>query len=125
MTTKLLTEAEALDLRKRSDRLLEACGWKKDHWNLWYDPKGVDCGDARPHPYKNIDNAVRVAEAMGLRVVETGYNTAKRKYAALLHRISDDEKPENRPYWQGPHMPTIAEAISAAILEAVKGRTEE
>ena len=113
------------DLRKRSDDLLLACGWSfgyateivirpngnhtKQH--VWTNPRGEVC--ETPHPYANTQDAIDLAEAMGLEVASVYRNSPSKYTARLVNGVFCE------------NCPTIAEAITAAILEAVKKRTEE
>lgn len=104
------------DLRKRSDDLLLACGWRqKRHASIanfvWITPKGRRVLSNRPHPYANAQDAIDLAEAMGLKIDSIVAINDLWDCHFIGHPI-------------GPNMPTIAEAISAAIAEAVKEQKE-
>ena len=108
---------ETADLRANSDALLLACGWLRHDmtWEWWKPHGGESVGDDpknRPHPYESIDDAVRLAEAMGLIISnimlhDEGYFAALQDFGSGIHIAIN---------------PTIAEAIAEAILAAVKGK---
>ena len=112
-------EFEAADLRAKSDALLLACGWiRHGPCDLaWARPdRRIVNYSAAPHPYENMDDAVRLAEAMGLIVSnimlrDDGYLAAVQKF---------DIKGEDGIFIAVG--PAIAEAISEAILAAVRDK---
>ena len=101
------------NLRKRSDDLLLASGYEIRQTvvgdTLIRDLDGrIIPTSQRPHPYANAQDAIDLAEAMGLKVAECDLLPSN-KYSVRLY---------TQEYAQiGP---TVAEAISAAIAEAVK-----
>ena len=111
---KAIAEIDAeVRLRPKSDALLKLCGWKReDHASIprfvWINPEGGRVLSNRPHPHANAQDAIDLAEAMGLKVATVEYGPDD-LYRARLFKHD----------W-GARGPTIAEAISAAIAEAVK-----
>ena len=106
------------DLRAKSDALLLACGWLRHDmtWEWWKPHGGESVGDDpknRPHPYANAQDAIDLTEAMGLKVLDSHVGPDG-TYIYWLRT------PEREKICGKRFAPTIAEAISAAIAEAVK-----
>ena len=96
--------------RAKSDALLERCGCKQEKTDefdrvWWLLPNG---NVARLHPYESIDDAVRLAEAMGLKVLDSHVGPDG-TYIYWLRT------PEREKICGKRFAPTIAEAIAEAI----------